>query len=104
AASAASKPKPGRAAPVAGTAARRTTGTTTRPAVATTRPTPSGSTVRHCSDFTWQQDAQAAYVANLADPWGLDGPPGPAGDDGIACSLLPRGPARPPPPAPRARA
>jgi hypothetical protein len=96
AASAASKPKPGRAAPVAGTAARRTTSTTTRPAVATTRPTPSGPTVKHCSDFRWQQDAQAAYVANLADPWGLDGPPGPADDDGIACSLLPVDPARPP--------
>jgi hypothetical protein len=52
--------------------------------------------VKHCDDFTWQQDAQAAYVANLGDPWGLDGPPGPADDDGIACSLLPVDPARPP--------
>ncbi len=60
-----------------------------------------------CSDFTWQQDAQAAYVLDLSDPFGLDGPPGPADDDGIACSLLPVDPRRPPstpanarPPAP----
>jgi hypothetical protein len=49
-----------------------------------------------CDLFTWQQDAQAAYVINLADPFGLDGAPGPANDDGIACSLLPVDPARPP--------
>jgi hypothetical protein len=72
---------------------RRSTVATTRPPVTTT--TPAGPTVKHCSDFTWQQDAQAAYVANLADPWGLDGPPGPADDDGIACSLLPVDPSRP---------
>jgi mannan endo-1,4-beta-mannosidase len=86
-----------KAAPVKGTTTRRATSTTTRPPVTTTTsPKPSGPTVKHCSDFTWQQDAQAAYVANLADPWGLDGPPGPADDDGIACSLLPVDPARPP--------
>lgn len=48
-----------------------------------------------CDDFRWQQDAQAAYVMNLADPFGLDGPPGALDDDGIACSLLPVDPARP---------
>jgi mannan endo-1,4-beta-mannosidase len=48
-----------------------------------------------CSDYLFQQDAQAVYVANLADPFGLDGAPGPANDDGIACSLLPVDPARP---------
>ncbi len=62
-----------------------------------------------CSDFPFQQDAQAAYVRNLDDPYGLDGPSGPANDDGIACSLLPVDPNRPastpagakPPPPPR---
>jgi hypothetical protein len=77
-----------RSASTRGTAARtartRTTTTTTP-----------GPVVKHCDDFTWQQDAQAAYVANLSDPWGLDGPPGPANDDGIACSLLPVDPSRP---------
>jgi mannan endo-1,4-beta-mannosidase len=73
---------------------RALTSGTTRPPVSTSAP--SRPVVRHCSDFTWQQDAQAAYVANLADPWGLDGPPGPADDDGIACSLLPVDPSRPP--------
>lgn len=53
------------------------------------------SRVPTCSSFLWQQDAQAAYVQNLADPYGLDGPPGPADDDGVACSLLPVDPARP---------
>jgi len=68
---------------------------TTTPATPTTT-TPNGPHAWHCSDFTWQQDAQAAYVANLDDPWGLDGPPGPGNDDGIACSLLPVDPSRPP--------
>ena len=58
----------------------------------TTLPLP---TAKHCSDYQWQQDAQAAYVANLNDPNGLDGPPGPSDDDGIACSLLPVDPNRP---------
>ena len=57
--------------------------------------TPAPHTPR-CTDFRWQQDAQSAYVMNLADPSGLDGPPGPADDDGIACSLLPTDPSRPP--------
>ncbi|MGZ6885978.1 MAG: glycoside hydrolase family 26 protein [Acidimicrobiia bacterium] len=70
-----------------GSSTTSTTSTTTLPA---------GPKPLHCSDFHWQQDAQAAYVANLDDPWGLDGPAGPANDDGIACSLLPVDPARPP--------
>jgi hypothetical protein len=61
-----------------------------------TSTTPSGPRPLHCADFAWQQDAQAAYVTNLDDPWGLDGAPGPANDDGIACSLLPVDPSRPP--------
>jgi len=43
----------------------------------------------HCWDFTWQQDAQAAYLANLSDPGGLDGPAGPNNGDGLACNQLP---------------
>jgi hypothetical protein len=74
------------------------TSATTSPAhhpTTTTTTTPGGPRPLRCSDFTWQQDAQAAYVANLDDPWGLDGAPGPANDDGIACSLLPVDPSRP---------
>jgi hypothetical protein len=49
---------------------------------------------QHCWDFTWQQDAQTAYVANLSDPWGLDGAPGPQNGDGLACTNLPVDPSR----------
>lgn len=42
-----------------------------------------------CTDFKFQQDAQAAYVANLSDPHGLDGAPGPHNGDGLACTQLP---------------
>lgn len=48
----------------------------------------------HCWQFTWQQDAQAVYVANLSDPYGLDGAPGPYDGDGLACSDLPVDPNR----------
>jgi hypothetical protein len=73
----------------------------TRPAPPTTRPggkrpLPGGPRIISCADFRWQQDAQAAYIADLNDPYGLDGPPGPRNDDGIACSLLPVDPTRPP--------
>jgi hypothetical protein len=44
-----------------------------------------------CSDFTYQEDAQAVYDQNPSDPYGLDGPPGPAyeGNPGVACEDLP---------------
>src|SRR4051812_31328778 len=48
----------------------------------------------YCSNFQWQQDAQAAYIANLSDPWGLDGAPGPHNGDGLACTQLPVDPTR----------
>jgi mannan endo-1,4-beta-mannosidase len=48
----------------------------------------------HCTDFRWQQDAQTAYAANLTDPWGLDGAPGPHNGDGLACTQLPVDPSR----------
>ncbi|MPV90179.1 hypothetical protein GB882_16015, partial [Georgenia ruanii] len=49
-----------------------------------------------CWEFTWQQDAQAVYVADPSDPHGLDGNPGPRDDDGIACRDLPDDPNRAP--------
>ncbi|MGX7680576.1 glycoside hydrolase family 26 protein [Jatrophihabitans sp. DSM 45814] len=48
----------------------------------------------HCWDFKWQQDAQLAYLANLSDPGGLDGPAGFHNGDGIACNQLPVDPSR----------
>ncbi|MFF6950908.1 excalibur calcium-binding protein [Streptomyces iakyrus] len=53
-----------------------------------------------CSDFAFQEDAQAAFEAEPGDPHRLDEDPGP--DDGIACEALPRvgsgviSPVRPP--------
>jgi beta-mannanase len=49
---------------------------------------------KHCWDFRWQQDAQAAYLANLSDPGGLDGLAGPNNGDGVACQQLPVDPSR----------
>jgi hypothetical protein len=48
-----------------------------------------------CWQFTWQQDAQAVYVTNLSDPYGLDAAKGPYDGDGLACSDLPVDPSRP---------
>jgi len=47
-----------------------------------------------CGSFTWQQDAQAVYLTNLSDPWGLDGKSGPNNGDGIACNDEPVDPSR----------
>ncbi|MFZ0325284.1 MAG: glycosyl hydrolase [Actinomycetes bacterium] len=47
-----------------------------------------------CSDFAFQQDAQAAYLKDLTDPYGLDGPPGGHNGDGLACNGLPVDPGR----------
>lgn len=52
------------------------------------------STFKHCYDFKYQQDAQAVYEADIQDPYGLDGAPGPYNGDGIACSTLPSDPKR----------
>ncbi|MCP9998757.1 excalibur calcium-binding domain-containing protein [Streptomyces werraensis] len=41
-----------------------------------------------CSDFTYQEDAQAFFETDRSDPHRLDEDPGP--DDGIACEALPR--------------
>lgn len=70
--------------------------TTTRTATKTaTKTAPAKPKRLWCTDFRWQQDAQAAYLANLSDPWGLDGAPGPYNGDGIACAQLPVDRARP---------
>ena len=53
------------------------------------------TTALSCSSFQWQQDAQAAYVADLSDPSALDGPAGPDNGDGLACGSLPSDPSRP---------
>ncbi|MGH4011162.1 MAG: excalibur calcium-binding domain-containing protein, partial [Pseudonocardiaceae bacterium] len=37
-----------------------------------------------CSDFTTQEEAQAAYEQDTSDPHNLDGD-----DDGVACESLP---------------
>lgn len=44
-----------------------------------------------CSDFTYQEDAQAVYDADPSDPNNLDG----KDNDGIACESLPHRPATP---------
>ncbi|HEY2041359.1 MAG TPA: glycosyl hydrolase [Jatrophihabitans sp.] len=50
--------------------------------------------IPHCADFSWQQDAQTSYIANLSDPGSLDGATGPHNGDGIACNNLPVDPNR----------
>ncbi|MGX1883524.1 excalibur calcium-binding protein [Streptomyces sp. NPDC055287] len=40
-----------------------------------------------CSDFTFQEEAQAEFSRDTSDPSGLDEDPGE--DDGIACEALP---------------
>ncbi len=50
--------------------------------------TPTG---KNCSDFTFQEDAQAYFDAHPGDPEGLDGPIGPTPDGipNVACENLP---------------
>lgn len=45
----------------------------------------------NCTDFQYQEDAQAVYDQDTSDPNGLDGPIGEAftGEQGIACEDLP---------------
>jgi len=49
---------------------------------------------RDCSDFQYQEDAQAHLNAHPSDPDGLD-----ADDDGVACETLPHRSTTPPPPS-----
>ena len=92
------------------TSTRTTTGSHTplTSGTGTVTPTPSPTTpspttpvaltplFTKCWQFTWQQDAQTVYAANLSDPYGLDGAPGPYDSDGIACSGLRVDPTRAP--------
>ena len=48
-----------------------------------------------CSDFVFQEDAQAEFNRDPSDPFRLD-----TDDDGIACEVLPHRTAVPVPPAP----
>ena len=78
-----------------------TSSTTTTTASTTTTTTASPSTSssstttafvdKNCSDFTFQEDAQAVYNQDTTDPHGLDGPVGTAssGIPGKACEELP---------------
>lgn len=52
----------------------------------------SQSTGINCSNFAFQEDAQAYFEAHPGDPEGLDGPIGAAfsGIQGVACEDLPR--------------
>jgi hypothetical protein len=44
-----------------------------------------------CSDFDYQEEAQAVYDNDPSDPYGLDGPIGEeyGGTEGVACESLP---------------
>lgn len=55
----------------------------------------SQSTGINCSNFTYQEDAQAYFNLHPGDPEGLDGPPGAAFDgiQNVACEALPHRPA-----------
>jgi len=60
-----------------------------------------------CPDFRYQEDAQKVYDRGPSDPYGLDGPIGPAssGIPGVACEDLPHRPSSgdqysPKPPSP----
>lgn len=57
-------------------------------ALAVARPT-GGQDLLNCSDFKFQEDAQAEYDRDPSDPNGLDGSVGPDNDDGKACEDLP---------------
>jgi len=56
---------------------------------------PPARRIEGCWSFTYQQDAQAYYVAHPQDELGLDGAKGPRNGDGIACAHLPVDPKRP---------
>ena len=80
--------------PSAPTPSHSPTPTPTPTPIPTPTPSPTTAPKTQCWQFTWQQDAQSAYVANLSDPYGLDGSPGPYDSDGIACTGLPVDPNR----------
>ncbi|MCW2747917.1 MAG: hypothetical protein JWP10_1059, partial [Nocardioidaceae bacterium] len=70
------------------------TPTPTDPSPTKPKPTTPVKKIEGCWSFTYQQDAQAYYVADVSDPLGLDGAMGPANGDGLACTHLPSDTAR----------
>lgn len=66
---------------------------TTTPPTSTTPP-PAVPIDLDCSDFIYQEDAQAVYEQDTTDPHGLDGPIGTgfSGKEGVACESLPHQP------------
>jgi mannan endo-1,4-beta-mannosidase len=85
----------GYTAPAAATTTTAAEGKKKKKKKKTAASTSSTKTRTACWQFTWQQDAQAVYVANLSDPYGLDAGKGPYDGDGLACSDLPVDPSRP---------
>ncbi len=67
-----------------------TTGGTAPPTITTSTTAPFVDL--NCTDFQFQEDAQAVYNQDTTDPHGLDGPVGPvsSGIPGVACEDLPR--------------
>jgi hypothetical protein len=55
---------------------------------------PSEGDLYDCDDFKYQEDAQKVFDRHPGDPYGLDGPIGPAseGKPGVACEDLPHRP------------
>jgi hypothetical protein len=55
---------------------------------------PSEGDLYDCDDFKYQEDAQKVFDRHPGDPYGLDGPIGPAseGTPGVACEDLPHRP------------
>jgi hypothetical protein len=55
---------------------------------------PSEGDLYDCDDFKYQEDAQKVFDRHAGDPYGLDGPIGPAseGRPGVACEDLPHRP------------
>jgi mannan endo-1,4-beta-mannosidase len=89
-------PTPIGGSPASGRVAQRLQKSTASPSASAASRASTRPRALHCWSFRWQQDAQRAYLANLRDPWGLDGSPGPRNDDGLACTDLRADPRRPP--------
>ena len=78
------------------TSSTSTTSSTTTSSTTTSSTTSSTTTTApfvdlDCTDFAFQEDAQAVYDQDTSDPHGLDGPVGPTSDGvaGVACESLP---------------
>lgn len=78
--------------PPSSTTTTSTSTSTTTSSSTTTSTTTTPFVDRDCSEFRFQDDAQAVYDQDPSDPHGLDGPVGPTSDGvaGLACENLPR--------------